>query len=395
MKQHSILGGILLIVGMSVGSGMLALPATMAEHGFLGAILLLVLGWVVVTFSAFLILEANLWVAPRSNMITMAKNTLGLGGQIVAWASYLLLLYSLTSAMIAGGADMLTGMLAAVGVPIPNSLSVLIFASILGVIVYKGIYLVDRINRGLMSVKFVVLIVAVILIIPFVNLEHLAHFYHSSIATAITVVITAYGFSIVIPSLRDYYHSDVVKLRKIVFYGSLIPLACYLIWVGVVLGVLPLTGDHSLINILHSSDPNTQLTQALSYYSNSSGLLACTRIFASICLATTFLGVSLSLVDFLADGFKLDKKGKQGYLLYSLTFVPPVLIVLCYPAAFIMALSYAGVFCTILMIILPAMMVWRGRYQQKLASTYRVMGGKPALIATFVIGLLVVILPFI
>jgi tyrosine-specific transport protein len=245
-----------------------------------------------------------------------------------------------------------------------------------------------------MSVKFIALIVAVILIMPFVHLERLAHFYHSSIATAITVVITAYGFSIVIPSLRDYYHSDVVKLRKIVFYGSLIPLACYLIWVAVVLGVLPLTGDHSLINILHSSDPNTQLTQALSYYSNSSGLLACTRIFASICLATTFLGVSLSLVDFLADGFKLDKKGKQGYLLYSLTFVPPVLIVLCYPAAFIMALSYAGVFCTILMIILPAMMVWRGRYQQKLASTYQVMGGKPALIATFVIGVLVVILPF-
>ena len=73
-------------------------------------------------------------------------------------------------------------------------MSVLVFAGILGIIVYKGIYLVDRINRGLMSVKFVALILALILIMPFVHLDKLAHYYSSSIATAITVVITAYGW---------------------------------------------------------------------------------------------------------------------------------------------------------------------------------------------------------
>ncbi len=394
MKQQSIIGGILLIVGMSVGSGMLALPATMAQHGFLGAVGLLVLGWVVVTFTAFLILEANLWCPPRSNLISMAKSTLGLGGQAIAWIAYLMLLYALTSAMIAGGADVFTGILHAIHIPIPLWLSAILFSAILGFVVFKGIKVVDHINRGLMSVKFVAFAVVLLSIVPFVHLSQLGHFYSSSVSVALTVVVTAYGFSIVIPSLRDYYHSDVIQLRKVIFFGSLIPLLCYLIWVGVVLGTLPLQGSYGLITILKSQNPNTALTLALQHYSNSAWITNCTRLFTSICLATTFLGVSLSLSDFLADGFKMTKQGLEGLLIYSLTFIPPLLIVILYPAAFIKALSYAGICCTILLVLLPAAMVWSGRYRQNVKAPYRLMGGKPMLIFTILMGLIVAVSPF-
>jgi len=39
-------------------------------------------------------------------------------------------------------------------------------------------------------------------------------------------------------------------------------------------------------------------------------------------------------------------------------------------------LEYSGISCFMLMILLPAMMVWRGRYHQNLATGYQVRGGK-------------------
>src|SRR5258708_2432147 len=92
------IGGILLIVGTTIGGGMLALPIVMAQGGFWGAALLLFASWLVMTFSAFLILEVNLWMPMNSNIILMAKRTLGRWAEVIAWICYLLLFYCLLAA---------------------------------------------------------------------------------------------------------------------------------------------------------------------------------------------------------------------------------------------------------------------------------------------------------
>ena len=93
-----LLGSILLIMGTSIGAGILALPISEASLGFFGASALLLLAWCVMTLGAFLILEVNLWLDDRSHLISMAKKTLGPLGELAAWGSYLFLLYSLLSA---------------------------------------------------------------------------------------------------------------------------------------------------------------------------------------------------------------------------------------------------------------------------------------------------------
>src|SRR5262245_54256588 len=126
-----LLGGILLIVGTAIGGGMLALPIATAHTGFINSSLLLFACWAVMTLGSFLIFEVNLWLAAESNLVSMAKATLGKGGQLVAWLANLLLLYSLLSAYIAGGGDFLHNLLAITGVKIPNELACILFAVIL------------------------------------------------------------------------------------------------------------------------------------------------------------------------------------------------------------------------------------------------------------------------
>jgi len=47
---------------------------------------------------------------------------------------------------------------------------------------------------------------------------------------------------------------------------------------------------------------------------------------------------------------------------------------------FVTALKYAGVYCIVLLILLPAWMAWAGRYKRKLTSHFTVPFGKPLLI---------------
>lgn len=91
-------------------------------------------------------------------------------------------------------------------------------------------------------------------------------------------------------------------------------------------------------------------------------------------MLTAFLGVSLCLFSFLADGLKLRERGRHGFGLFVLTFLPPLLIVIYYPGAYIYALRYAGVFCIILLLLLPALMCYFGRKRYK--SPFLVPGGK-------------------
>ncbi len=83
--NHKLFGGILLIIGTSIGGGMLALPIATAQLGVINALIFLVICWAMMTAAALLILEVNLWHNINSNLISMAKTTLGKFGQIIAW----------------------------------------------------------------------------------------------------------------------------------------------------------------------------------------------------------------------------------------------------------------------------------------------------------------------
>lgn len=375
-----LVGGILLIVGTSIGAGMFALPVTTASGGFLGALALLISCWLVMTFGAFLILEVNLWLAPNSNIVSMAKKTLGRPGEIIAWVTYLLLLYSLLAAYISGGADVLNGLLSQyIKYKIPSRWDAVLFLLLFGFIVYHGIKPIDYVNRVLITVKLLTLAFLIVLIFPHVNSENLINFNLPKLIPAITVTVTSFGFATIIPSLRSYFKDDIKKLRLAILVGSLIPLICYTFWIGVMLAEIPLHGANGMLAILKSPQPTTSLVQSLNIYLHNSWILFAAHLFTSICVATSFLGVSLCLWDFLADGLRIPKT-KQGKMINTAaTFLPPLLIVLFYPSAFIICLSYGGIFCVILLVILPAFMAWRGRYKYLIAGKYQVSGGKLAL----------------
>lgn len=371
-----LIGGILLVVGTSIGGGMLVLPVSLASTGFLDSTLFLVLSWFIMTTGALLLLEANLYLPKGTNIISMAKLTLGKWGMVLAWLFYLFLLYTLLSAYISGGSDVMHGILSLMGINIPKPLSIALYVLAFGSIVYLGMWMVDYFNRGLMFIKLGIYLLLVLLIAPHISVTYLSNNHIRAITSAMMVLVTSFSFGSIVPSLRDYFDDDIPRLRKIIIIGSLIPLFCYIAWNAALLGIMSVD-DYA--HVLASGHLTTALTERLREATHNLYITEFFRGFSVICLLTAFLAVSIGLFDFLADGLGLRKRGSHGIVVFFATFLPPTLLVLAYPNAYLYAIRFAGFCCVVLLLFLPALMTYRARYTLKLKTSYQVSGGKPLL----------------
>ncbi len=313
------------------------------------------------TAGALLILEVNLRLPAGSNMVSMARETLGLPGQIIAWVTYLFLLYTLLAAYISGGSDVLNALLQSAHLNLPTWITSVTYTLIFSLVIYHGIRAVDYVNRGLMIGKLGVYLLLIVIISPHVHPASWQGGSLSAITSSLMILVSSFGFASIVPSLREYFNDDIPALRKVIIYGSLIPLVCYIVWEAVIMGVVERNGSHGLIALMQSDHATSGLTQALSDSLHSSWITAFFSFFTSICMVTALLGVSLGLFDFLADGLKLKKGGFQGKLTLALTFIPPLVVVLINPGIYLKAFNYAGVCCVLLLLLLPVVMAWRGR----------------------------------
>ena len=390
--SSKLFGGILLIAGTCIGGGMLGLPIATAQGGIWMSSLLFIGCWMLMAFTALLTLEVNLCFPKHSNIISMAKATLGKPAEVLCWTVYLFFLYALVAAYIAGGQDIMRGLLEAAGIDLPIWLAGVLFIIVFGSIVTFGTRPVDMFNRCMMIIKFGSLFILMTLVASHVHINNFLPGSVQHLLPALTVVVTSFGFSIIVPSLRAYFHDDIHQLRIAILVGSFLPLLCYLAWEAVISGAIPLTGDMGLARLMQSDQPVTSLMQSISYYVPMEIAIILIKLFSSICVLTAFVCVSLSLSDYLADGLRISKQGFSKMIIMLATFLPPLLIAIFYPRAFILFLGVAGLCCVLLQALMPAMMAWNVRYTQQKTLVYQVAGGKAALILSMLVSVIIIVI---
>ena len=380
--RNRMVGGILLVSGTTIGAGMLALPISTAAAGFFPSITLLFICWVFMLASAFFFLDVNLAIRGEPNLISMAGKTLGVVGKAISWCFYLLLLYSLTAAYIAGSSSLfIEGIKSLTGWQLSHQASFFCLPILFGGFVYLGTLGVDYINRVLMFG----LAVAYFMLIGFVGSSTKAEFlsYHNwpSIFVGVTVVITSFGYHIIIPSLTTYMNHDAKNLRWTLLIGSIIPFLIYVFWQYLIMGSLPLE------QMLSAWERGEAATAPLARLVENTTVIVIAQFFSFFAIVTSFLGVTLSLSDFLTDGFRIKKSWEGKLLACGLTFLPPLVFVFSYERGFYLALQYAGAFVAILLILLPALMAWK----LKGHPLYRTLKGKTLLICVMLFAIFVIV----
>lgn len=388
-SKGSSLGAILLIAGCCIGAGMLGLPVLSAQAGYIPSVVMFILSWLFMLCTGLLLLEANLWFKEDINVVTLAGHTLGKTGKAIGWIVFLFLFYSLMVAYATGSGELFTDFFEALfKLSLPRWVGGLFMIILFGLMIYLGTGSVDQFNRLLMLGLILTYVILVVLGHSHVNTKFLEHQDWGAVFFVIPAMIISFGFHNLIPSVMNYLGKDSRRLKWVLVIGSFIPLVIYLIWQRLILGMVPLLGKDSLQTAL---DSGQMATHALKTAVGSTWIVDIAQFFAFFAIVTSFLGVALSFVDFLADGLKIPKKGLGKIILCLLALLPPYLFSLVYPGVFLSALNYAGGFGAVVLFgILPALMVWSGRYYKGLKGKQLVPGGKAVLLLIILCALSII-----
>jgi len=392
-SKSSSLGGVFIITGTSIGAGMFSLPILTANMWFGWALLFLIVSWYCMYSSALYLLEANQKFAHGVNFDSMSKALLSPALRIINDISILFVSYILIYAYISGGGSMLAhGLQSALNINISSSISSLIFAITLGLIVSFSTKTVDRFSSAMlggMVISFTFAVLSLLNNADFSLLQPLAQMserlHYSWIA--IPSLMVCFGFHSNIPSLLKYYKKDVKKVINSIRYGSLLALAIYLIWL---LTNFTALGQAGISTVTAAGGNMGALVSALESTTAEPALAIMLQFFANFAVATSFLGVALGLFDFLSDLLKIDNSNIGRSKTALITFLPPIIGGVLFPNGFIYAIGYAGFGAAIFALFTPVALTVQAR--KKMAITgFVVKGGKLRMLTVLIFACAVVI----
>jgi len=383
-----ILAAMFLVGGTCVGGGMLALPVLTAGAGFYPSIGAMAACALFMGMTGLLFLEVVLWMEEGVHILTMTSRMLGPFGKWLAAFLYLLIAYASLIAYVSGVGGLISDFLShRFGLEVAPWIACGLFSMAFGSAIYFGNQVVGRVNTLLFVGMVGSYLLLVLTGVGEIDLEKLRGGDLGQLFLSMPLLLAIFSYQVLVPSLPLYVGRDIRALRWSVLGGCLLALVVYIVWQGVILGVVPFYGEHGLLESLERGEV---ATAPLRYFAKSRWIPAMGSFFALFALITSYLGFGLGLFDFFADGLKMERKGWQKGVLTLLVVLPSLFLAIVWPSAFVVAIEATGGFGdAVLNGMIPVAMVWVGRYRKGMPAENRLFGGKPMLCILFLFALFI------
>ncbi|MCL2915193.1 tryptophan permease [Shewanella corallii] len=384
----SLLGGAMIVAGTTVGAGMFSLPVVSAGMWFSYGLMVLLGIWFIMLMSGLLLLEANLHFEPGASFDTLTRETLGRFWRIVSGLSIAFVLYILTYAYISGGSSVVNHSLQGLDISLPQSIAGLAFAGILAGIVLISTKAVDRITTIMLGGMIITFFLAIGNLLLEVEPSKLfspngEQSYAPYILAALPFGLASFGYHGNVPSLVKYYGKAPTTIIRAIFIGTFLGLIIYVCWLIATMGNISRTG---FVDIISQGGNMGVLVGALQQVMASDWLGTMLTLFANLAVASSFLGVTLGLFDYLADLFGFDDSLSGRAKTALVTFVPPTLMGVLFPNGFLVAIGFAALAACIWAVIVPALMAYKTRQMYPDYQGFKVPGGTPLIILVIAFG---------
>lgn len=358
-----LLQSIFLIVGTAVGAGILALPISTASTGFWGSFISLTITWVFMTFAAFNLLKARLCYEDDIDLATITTSMLGRSANFIVECCYLALLMALVSMYITVGSAWIQELLVSyIDLQVTEQIAQISFTFVIASIIYSGLGNLANINQLITIAKLFFLIMIIVIILPDVVPIRLETYSLKQIPATFSMLLTTFGFSIVLPSLAGYLDLNRSKLYGTLFTGSIIILFIYLAWELVAFGVI---GQDGLYSIANAQDKGVMVINTLATLVQNESFNTYGLGIMLTAVLTSFLGVGHCLFTYLKDSLSIRSHTRKGIASVLLGFVPPLIIINIFPAGITPILSFAGIFVAMTLGILPNLMILSKEYSKQ------------------------------
>lgn len=385
----STFAGMVIIGGTIIGAGMFSLPVVMSGAWFFWSLAALVFTWFCMLHSGLMILEANLNYHVGASFDTMTRDLLGNVWNRINGLSIAFVLYILTYAYISASGSILHHTFGELSINAPARLAGLLFALVVAFIVWLSTRAVSRMTAIVLGAKVITFFLTFGSLLGHVepatlfNVAESHPSYTPYLLMTLPFCLASFGYHGNVPSLMKYYGKNPRVIVRCLIGGTLLALGLYAVWLLATMGNIP---RHDFIAIAQKGGNIDVLVQALSGVLNSRSLDLLLVVFSNFAVASSFLGVTLGLFDYLADLFGFDDSRLGRLKTALLTFAPPIIGGLLWPDGFLYAIGYAGLAATIWAAIVPALLA-RASRKRFGSPKFRVWGGTPMIVLILVFGI--------
>ncbi|MCB2186256.1 MAG: tryptophan/tyrosine permease [Deltaproteobacteria bacterium] len=346
----------LLIAGCAVGAGILALPVQTGLAGLAPAGVGMVVVWAVLLASAWVLARLQLAGGDLdADLPTLYHRHLGPWGKWLAVVGYLIIYYGILVAYLAGAASVLAHLL-----DLPQEQPWLLlgfFVAVTGLALFS-LELVRRGNALLMALLLASFVFLIWQAGRHIEPQRLLRADWPLLPSSIPLIVTTLAYHNLIPVVCRALDGQAHLVKRALLLGSSLPLLVCLVWMMVVVGSLPLTGEP--FSLYQACQANEPATVPLACSLNTATVATAGLIFSLCAIITSYLPVSVALMAFLGDLLEPVLPQSSRALRALLVFGPPLAVVYLYPNLFLTALDVVGgLGVGILYLLLPALMLLR------------------------------------
>ena len=371
LKNYSFWCALATLVGMIVGAGTFGIPYAMAQAGFgLGLFYLVILAGVVVLVH-LCYGEIVLRTSGHHRLVGYAERYLGRRAKGLATFTVLFEYYgSLLAYTILGGEFMKIVFGQWLGGS--ETLWALIFFALGVGAVFCGLKLVSRDELVMTALLIAVVVFLIAKGWPLVSASNFSGFNFSNFFLPYGVILFALAGSAAIPELRQILRGQEKKLKKVIWWGTLIPAVIYLGFAWLVVGISgQVTSEEAILGLV----PHL-----------GSWVIYVGAIFGLLAICTSFMALGISLKNMFREDFKLSE-----LISFGLVCAVPLLAYLAGLKSFIFVVGFIGAVAAGLDGLLTILIFLRARKKGDRQPEYHLVGARflgRLLMAVFALGLI-------
>ncbi len=338
VKGGLIISTAFIVTGNMLGAGILALPVKTGLSGLIPSLVGITLMWLLMLTTALILAgQDSLTKSASADLPTFFEHELGKLGKWIAVPANLIILYGLLVAYISGAGDVLESLFAK---KVNEQMLSVVFYLVASTLALFGLGLLRRGNALIMICMWLTFGTIVYLSASRIDTARMHFTDWHFLPTALPVVVTAFHFHNIIPTLCRSMNFDQRAIRISFFIGTGIGYVMNVIWVVAVIGALPLTGgSESLLAAYHQNLP---ATVPLARLIPTPLFLTFALAFALLAMTAAYMTNGTALTNFLRDLCASHPATRNRFLPPILAFVPPLIIALLFPHLFLKAIGLVG-----------------------------------------------------
>ncbi len=310
------------LVGATIGAGIFGLPYAASKSGFIPTMILLAALGMITLITNLMFAEVTLRTKKRGRIVCYCEKYLGEKGKAAAMLITLFSLYSSMLAYIIIGGIFLNSIFSETFGGDKFFYSLVVF-SFVSAGIYMSLKFVSFIEFAMVILLFITIFGIIFKGIYFLDIDNLLVYNISQSFFPFGVILFSMGALSVIPEFEQIIKKKQARIKSAITLGTLIPIAIYVLFSAVVVGV---TGRNT------TEDALTGLNVAI-----GNGIVIFGLIFGVIAIVTSYLIIGINLKEIFWYDYGLSKKKS-----WAITCFVPFAIFVLGMRDFIAIISIAG-----------------------------------------------------